>query len=121
MLSLFLLPIVAALPHPHPASPRAHPNSNVLYIRGKRDVYTNYPYTGPDVPIADWADQTVNGNEAWEDQYANGTGNNPQPGFARLKEPPAVWPSAPNPTNNINTINMAFFVSLCAFPLETWS
>jgi hypothetical protein len=52
-----------------------------------------YPYTGPAVPIADWADQTVNGN-----------GN----GFARLLEPPAVWPTDPNPTNNINTINLAY-------------
>ena len=59
----------------------------------KRDVYTNYPYTGPDVPIADWADQTVNGNGK---------------GFPRLNEPPAVWPAAVNPTNNINKIAMAY-------------
>lgn len=51
------------------------------------------PYTGPAIPIADWADQTVNGN-----------GN----GFPRLNEPPAVWPSSENPTNNINTIALAW-------------
>jgi len=50
------------------------------------------PYTGPVIPIADWADQTVNGN-----------GN----GFTRLNEPPAVWPSSEKPTNNINTIALA--------------
>lgn len=64
-----------------------------LYIKAKRDVYTNYPYTGPEVPIADWADQTVNGNGK---------------GFPRLNEPPAVWPTDINPTNNINKIAMAY-------------
>lgn len=58
-----------------------------------RDVYTNYPYTGPAVPIGDPVDQTVNGNSK---------------GFPRLMEPPAVWPSSPNATNNINTIAMAY-------------
>lgn len=58
-----------------------------------RDVYTNYPYTGPAIPIADPLDQTVNGNGK---------------GFPRLNEPPAVWPSSPDATNNINTIALAY-------------
>ena len=69
------------------------PHTKHIYIRGKRDVYTHYPYTGPDIPIADWADQTVNGNGQ---------------GFPRLNEPPAVWPSGVDPTNNINTIALAY-------------
>jgi hypothetical protein len=28
----------------------------------KRDVDTRFPYTGPEVPIGDWVDATVNGN-----------------------------------------------------------
>jgi acid phosphatase len=41
----------------------------------KRDVYTNYPYTGPAVPVGDWVDPTINGNGK---------------GFPRLVEPAAV-------------------------------
>ena len=59
----------------------------------KRFVYTNEPYTGPAVPVGDWADQTVNGNGK---------------GFPRLNEPPAVWPTSWNATNNINTIALAY-------------
>ena len=58
-----------------------------------RDVYENYPYKGPAIPIADWLDQTVNGNGK---------------GFVRLNEPPAVWPANSNATNNINTVSLAF-------------
>lgn len=43
----------------------------------KRDVDTRYPYDGPEIPIGDWIDQTVNGNGK---------------GFIRLVEPPAVAP-----------------------------
>lgn len=43
----------------------------------KRDVDTRYPYTGPEIPIGDWVDATVNGNGK---------------GFIRLVEPPAVAP-----------------------------
>lgn len=43
--------------------------------------------------LADWVDQTVNGNGK---------------GFYRLTEPPAVTPGYANPTNNINVINMAY-------------
>jgi hypothetical protein len=43
----------------------------------KRDVDTRYPYTGPEIPIGDWIDATVNGNGK---------------GFIRLVEPPAVAP-----------------------------
>lgn len=56
-------------------------------------VDTTYPYEGPDVPIADWVDQTINGD---------GTG------FPRLIEPPAVTPSSDNPTNNINVISLGY-------------
>jgi len=59
----------------------------------RRDVYTNYPYTGPAVPIADWVDQSINGNGK---------------GFIRLVEKPAVKPSKKNPTNNINTIKLSY-------------
>ena len=59
----------------------------------RRDVYTNYPYTGPAVPIADWVDQSINGNGK---------------GFIRLVEKPAVKPSMKNPSNNINTIKLSY-------------
>ena len=74
-------------------NPSLNPKSKRVYGRAKRDVYTNYPYTGPAIPIADWADQTVNGNGQ---------------GFTRLNEPPADWPATTNPTNNINTISSAY-------------
>lgn len=56
-------------------------------------VDTSYPYTGPAVPIADWVDQTINGNGK---------------GFNRLVEAPAVTPGHSNPTNNINVISLAY-------------
>jgi len=59
----------------------------------RRDVYTNYPYTGPAVPVADWVDQSINGNGK---------------GFIRLVEKPAVKPAKRNPTNNINTIKLSY-------------
>jgi acid phosphatase len=59
----------------------------------KRTVDTVYPYTGPDVPVGDWVDPTINGNGK---------------GFPRLVEPPAVKPASANPTNNINVISLAY-------------
>ncbi|RFU24992.1 hypothetical protein B7463_g11347, partial [Scytalidium lignicola] len=59
----------------------------------KRTVDTVYPYTGPDVPVGDWVNPTVNGNRK---------------GFPRLMEPPAVQPASANPTNNINVISLAY-------------
>jgi acid phosphatase len=56
-------------------------------------VDTEYPYTGPDVPVGDWVDNTVNGNGK---------------GFPRLVEPPAVKPASANPTNNINVISLSY-------------
>ncbi|KFX93483.1 hypothetical protein O988_06798 [Pseudogymnoascus sp. VKM F-3808] len=56
-------------------------------------VDTVYPYTGPDVPIGDWVDQTINGNGK---------------GYQRLSEPPAVKPASENPTNNVNVISLAY-------------
>jgi len=58
-----------------------------------RDVYTNYPYTGPAIPIGDWADQSPQGNGK---------------GFPRLVEPPAVKPASKSPTNNINVISLSY-------------
>jgi hypothetical protein len=90
-ITTFLL--LASLLVPSSAFPSPKPHSKTIYIRGKRDVYTNYPYTGPAIPIADTADQTVNGDGK---------------GFERLNEPPAVWPSTLKPSNNINTIALAY-------------
>ena len=59
----------------------------------KRDVYTNYPYTGPKVPVGDWIDPTINGNGK---------------GFPRLVEPPAVKPAHSKPSNNINVISVSY-------------
>jgi hypothetical protein len=59
----------------------------------RRDVYVNYPYTGPSTPIADWVDQSINGNGK---------------GFIRLVEAPAVKPAKIKPTNNINVISLAY-------------
>lgn len=57
------------------------------------DVDTMYPYTGPDVPIYDWVDPTVQGNGK---------------GFPRIVEPPAVAPAQKDPTNNINVIQVSY-------------
>lgn len=59
----------------------------------ERDVYTNYPYTGPAVPVGDWVDPTINGNGK---------------GFPRLVEPPAVKPKSKKPRNNINVIQLSY-------------
>ena len=83
--SLLFAAVASAAPAPLYAG-----NANLLKVR---DAFTNHPYTGPKVPVGDWVDQTVNGNGK---------------GFARLNEPPAVWPSDLNPTNNINTISLAY-------------
>lgn len=56
-------------------------------------VDTAYPYTGPDVPIGDWVDPTVNGNGK---------------GFPRLVEQPAVKPASSHPTNNVNVISLSY-------------
>lgn len=57
------------------------------------EVDTRYPYKGPDIPIFDWNDQTINGDGK---------------GFMRLSEPAAVQPSGDDPTNNINVISLAY-------------
>lgn len=67
--------------------------SEAANIKG-RDVDTMYPYMGPNVPVGDAADQTVNGNGK---------------GWQRVVEAPAVAPASSNPTNNINVINTAYF------------
>lgn len=59
----------------------------------KRDVDTRYPYNGPEIPVGDWVDQTVNGNGK---------------GFIRLVEPPAVKPSGTKPKNSVNVISLAY-------------
>ncbi|KAF5699699.1 acid phosphatase [Fusarium mundagurra] len=58
-------------------------------------VDETYPYNGPDIPIGDWVDHTINGN-------ANHTG------FIRLVEPPAVHPGHVNATNNVNVISLSY-------------
>ncbi|KAH9831315.1 acid phosphatase AphA [Teratosphaeria destructans] len=60
----------------------------------RRDVDTMYPYTGPQVPVGDWVDATVNGNGK---------------GFIRLVEGPAVTPETQGtPKNSINVISLAY-------------
>jgi acid phosphatase len=62
-------------------------------VTGRPTVDNRFPYTGPDVPVGDWVDPTVNGNGK---------------GFPRLVEPPAVKPSSANPTNNVNVISLSY-------------
>ena len=64
-----------------------------LLVRAVPVVDERYPYTGPAIPIADWVDQTINGNGK---------------GFIRLVEAPAVTPAHSNPSNNINVISLAY-------------
>lgn len=59
-----------------------------------RDVDTLYPYTGPDIPVGDWVDPSVNGV--------------PGSGYPRLIEPPAVTPASENATNNVNVISLSY-------------
>ena len=66
---------------------------SAICVRAAPTVDTEYPYTGPAVPIGDWVDPTVNGNGK---------------GFPRLVEPPAVTPGSTNPTNNINVITLSY-------------
>ncbi|KAF5556916.1 acid phosphatase [Fusarium mexicanum] len=56
-------------------------------------VDETYPYNGPDIPIGDWVDHTINGDGD---------------GFIRLVEPPAVQPGYVNATNNVNVISLSF-------------
>lgn len=56
-------------------------------------VDETFPYLGPDVPVGDWLDTTINGDGK---------------GFVRLYEAPAVTPATSNPTNNINVIALAY-------------
>lgn len=77
-----LLPLVAAAPAP---------------VHLARDVDTMYPYTGPEIPIGDLSDQTVQGN---------GKGDS----YKRLRMPPAVTPAPGSTvTNNINVISTSYF------------
>jgi acid phosphatase len=63
------------------------------YAQAVPTVDETYPYTGPDVPVGDWADNTVAGNGK---------------GFPRLVEPPAVKPASGHPSNNINVIALSY-------------
>jgi hypothetical protein len=82
-----------AIPRKAAPAPRASINNAQLHALRTRDVDTRFPYTGPAVPIADWVDQTINGNGK---------------GYPRLVEAPAVKPASSNPTNNINVIALAY-------------
>ncbi|KAL2864405.1 purple acid phosphatase family protein [Aspergillus lucknowensis] len=62
-------------------------------VQARPAVDTRYPYTGPDVPVGDWVNPTVNGNGK---------------GYPRLVEPPAVRPKAAHPTNNVNVISLSY-------------
>jgi hypothetical protein len=64
-----------------------------IHAGPKADVDESYPYTGPDIPVGDWVDSSVNGNGK---------------GFPRLVEPPAVTPGTANPTNNVNVIALSY-------------
>lgn len=66
---------------------------NAAPTKGKRDVDTRFPFKGPEIPVGDWVDPTVNGNGK---------------GFPRLVEPPAVKPWSNKPTNNINVIALSY-------------
>lgn len=76
------------------AAPAPPADLNIGPINEARDVDTLYPYTGPEIPVGDWVDPSVNGVEG--------------SGFPRLVEPPAVAPASANPTNNINVISLSY-------------
>lgn len=69
-------------------------------------VDESYPYTGPEIPVGDWADVSVNGN-------GNGKA------FPRLIEAPAVTPATGNPSNNINVISLAYIPKGIAIHYQT--
>lgn len=62
--------------------------------KSPRDVDTAYPYTGPEYPVGDWVDPSINGV--------------PGKGLPRITEPPAVVPASKNATNNINVISLSY-------------
>lgn len=76
------------------AAPAPPADLNIGPIKEARDVDTLYPYNGPEIPVGDWVDPSVNGVEG--------------SGFPRLVEPPAVAPASENPTNNINVISLSY-------------
>jgi hypothetical protein len=86
LLVLAFAGLAAAVP-----APAADPNN-----LEERDVDTRFPYTGPAVPVGDWADPTINGNGK---------------GFPRLVEAPAVAPASKNPTNNVNVISLSYITN----------
>lgn len=81
-----LIPLLGALlanAAPAPAAP------------AKRYVDTTYPYTGPEIPVGDPFNPTLDASKG---------------GFPRLYEPPAVSPPpGAVVTNNINVISTALF------------
>lgn len=62
-------------------------------VQARPAVDTRYPYTGPDVPVGDWVDPTINGNGK---------------GFHRLVQPPAVRPGSAHPRNNVNVVSLSY-------------
>ena len=87
----------------------------VASATARPDVYTYYPYTGPEVPVGDWVDNTVNGNGKGSSSLAIMVVVNQLilywsqlSGFPRLVVPPAVAPNSSHPTNNINVITLAY-------------
>ncbi|KAK3657711.1 hypothetical protein LTR22_009263 [Elasticomyces elasticus] len=68
----------------------------------KRDVDTRFPYLGPNVPVGDFLDPTINGNGK---------------GFVRLVQPPAVAPA--QPLNSVNVISLAYVPGGMAIHYQT--
>ncbi|KAL3430510.1 Metallo-dependent phosphatase-like protein [Aspergillus tetrazonus] len=62
-------------------------------VEARPTVDMTYPYNGPDVPIGDWVNPTINGNGK---------------GFPRLVEAPAVKPRSAHPKNNVNVISLSY-------------
>jgi acid phosphatase len=78
MLAALLLPLVCAAP-----------------TKPRRDVDTSYPYKGPQIPVGDPVNPTLDGSKG---------------GFPRLWEAPAVTPPpGVKVSNNINVISTALF------------
>lgn len=76
------------------AAPAPPADLNIGPAKSARDVDTAYPYTGPEIPVGDWVDPSVNGVKG--------------SGFPRLVEPPAVTPASKNPSNNVNVVSLSY-------------
>lgn len=72
-----------------------HPTGRVAAPIAGRDVDLAYPYNGPEIPIGDPGNPTLDASKG---------------GFQRIWQPPAVTPTpGKKVTNNINVISSALF------------